>query len=250
MPNNQVIALWGSPGAGTTVTAVKIARELANRKNNVVLVLCDDMTPTVPLIISSSRDKKSLGDLLTMPTINQIAIFQHLVPAGKTLSLLGYQEEENEITYGEYSADRASELISLLRGSAGQVVADYIVIDCFHQPVVNVLTGAALEQADVVLRVTNADPKSLIYLKSQRQYLAEERFHYDQHINILNNILPTQDYNLYENACGGKAYLLPHLDALKTQFDQGCLLESLSGREARQYETVIQTICKEVIIGE
>ena len=36
-----VLAVWGSPGSGKTVTAVKLAKALADKKRNVALVLCD-----------------------------------------------------------------------------------------------------------------------------------------------------------------------------------------------------------------
>ena len=249
MGNKQIVAVWGSPGAGTTVTAVKIARELDSRKNNVVLVLCDDATPMVPVIAPSISEGKSLGELLIMPTLSptllQIAIFQHCIPVGRTLSLLGYQAGENEETYGDGDIKQARKLISLLRGTA-----DYVVIDCFHQLLENVLTAAAMELSDVVLRITNADPKSLTNMRSQQPHLAEERFHYDQHVNIINNILPSQDPHPYEDALGGNAYELPHIDALKAQFDEGNLLESLSGREAKLYEPVIRRITEEAILND
>ena len=36
-----MLAVWGSPGSGKTVTAVKIAKMLSARKKNVILLLCD-----------------------------------------------------------------------------------------------------------------------------------------------------------------------------------------------------------------
>lgn len=244
---NQVVAMWGSPGSGVTATSVKIALELAARKNNVILVLCDDVVPSVPLIAPAVSERKSLGNLLIQPKFSQISILEHCIPVTETLSLLGYQLGENEMTYGEYSPPRARKLISRLRDFAD---ADYVIIDCFHQMLVNVMTAAALESADIVLRVINADPKSLICLKSQKPYLAEERFHYDRHISIINNLLPSQDSHPYKDYLGGKAFLLPHLDALKAQYDEARLLEPLKGREARSYNSVIQNIVKEVILNE
>jgi ATPases involved in chromosome partitioning len=242
MDNNKIVAVWGSPGSGATTTSIKVARELA-KNNNVVLILTDEVTPSVPLVAPPSGETKSLGHLLTLPVMKSIPVFQHLIPAGRNLSLLGYQSEENEITYGEYKKERVQKLLSILSGTA-----DYVVIDCYHHLLANVFTAVALAEAKTVLRITNADPKSLLYLKSQRPYLAEERFHYDRHVNIINNVLPSQPIRTYEDALGGKAYLLPHLDALKAQFDEVRLLDSLSGREAKQYEPVIRAIVKEVIL--
>ena len=45
-----VLAVWGSPGCGKTVTAVKIAKHLASQKKNVALLLCDMTAPMMPCI--------------------------------------------------------------------------------------------------------------------------------------------------------------------------------------------------------
>jgi KaiC/GvpD/RAD55 family RecA-like ATPase len=37
-PRSGILAVWGSPGSGKTITAVKIAKHLADRKKNVVLL--------------------------------------------------------------------------------------------------------------------------------------------------------------------------------------------------------------------
>ena len=49
-PRNQVLAVWGSPGCGKTMTAVKLAKHLAAKKKNVVLLLCDMTAPMLPCI--------------------------------------------------------------------------------------------------------------------------------------------------------------------------------------------------------
>jgi len=45
-----VLAVWGSPGSGKTVTAVKIAKALSAKKKNVILLLCDMSAPMLPCI--------------------------------------------------------------------------------------------------------------------------------------------------------------------------------------------------------
>lgn len=45
-----MLAVWGSPGSGKTVTAVKIAKMLSARKKNVILLLCDMAAPMLPCI--------------------------------------------------------------------------------------------------------------------------------------------------------------------------------------------------------
>ena len=36
-----ILAVWGSPGSGKTTVAAKLAKHLADKRKNVVLVLCD-----------------------------------------------------------------------------------------------------------------------------------------------------------------------------------------------------------------
>ena len=66
----QVLAVWGSPGCGKTTVAVKLAKYLADRKKNVVLLLCDCTTPMLPCICPSGEleGDHSLGSaVFTLP---------------------------------------------------------------------------------------------------------------------------------------------------------------------------------------
>lgn len=45
-----VLTVWGSPGSGKTVTAVKLAKALAEQKRNVLLLLCDATAPMLPCV--------------------------------------------------------------------------------------------------------------------------------------------------------------------------------------------------------
>lgn len=46
----QILAVWGSPGCGKTTVSVKIAKHLAEKKKNVILVLSDMTLPMMPCI--------------------------------------------------------------------------------------------------------------------------------------------------------------------------------------------------------
>ena len=47
---NQILAVWGSPGSGKTTVAVKLAAKLAAQRRDVALLLCDMNTPMLPCI--------------------------------------------------------------------------------------------------------------------------------------------------------------------------------------------------------
>lgn len=68
----QMLAVWGSPGAGKTVTAVKLAAELAKRKKNVVLVFTDLTAPPLPAVAAEGKlPEVSVGELLSAPGMTQ-----------------------------------------------------------------------------------------------------------------------------------------------------------------------------------
>jgi cellulose biosynthesis protein BcsQ len=245
MADKKTTAVWGSPGGGATLTSIKIARELASREKNVVLVLSDNETPMVPIITPSVRNAKSIGNLLSLPTISPIDVYEHLIPTTKTISLLGYLKEENELTWPEYDEERAKELLEFLHDTA-----DYVVIDCSHHLLTSTITAVALENADTALCVVNADPKSLSYIKSQQPILSNSKYKYDRQINIMNNIYESQDRQSYEGAFGGiTCYSLPHLPSLQAQYWEGRLLEPVTGREGKLYEPIIKTIVEEEIVN-
>lgn len=64
--DNQMLAVWGSPGSGKTTTAVKLAMRLAMQKRDVALLLCDMNTPMLPCICPPGdlEEEHSLGSIL------------------------------------------------------------------------------------------------------------------------------------------------------------------------------------------
>ena len=92
----QMLAVWGSPGSGKTVTAVKLAAELSKKKKNVVVVLCDNTAPMLPALVKSHKlPEASVGGVLTAPGLTQELILKNLIPFDKNpyVSLLGYKAE-------------------------------------------------------------------------------------------------------------------------------------------------------------
>ena len=84
-----VLAVWGSPGCGKTVTAVKIAKHLASQKKNVALLLCDMTAPMMPCICPPSELEcdKSLGSIFAAQRIS-VNLIKHNLTTHKKLSYL------------------------------------------------------------------------------------------------------------------------------------------------------------------
>lgn len=242
---NKTVAVWGSPGSGKTLTAVKMAKILSERKENVILTGCDTESPVFPLLLPSPKACPSLGELLALPVLTETEVLQHCVPLGKNdyLAVLGYGKGENRRTYPEYSLQRAKDFIALLRKAA-----DCVVIDCTSHITGDLLTSAALEDADVTFRVANASLKSISYFQSQRPLLQNSKFHYASQVNIINNILPAQDDAPAFEFLGNKAYKLPHVPGLQEQFDSGRLLDTVFGKNAGDYVMALNAIVGEVVL--
>ena len=138
----QMLAVWGSPGAGKTVTAVKLAAELAKRKKNVVLAFTDLTAPPLPAVAAEGKlPEVSVGELLSAPGMTQEQVLKTCVPCEKHpyISFLGYKAGENVFTYAEYSKEKAVDMLVLLRH-----IADYVIVDCTSVLTGNVLATAAL----------------------------------------------------------------------------------------------------------
>ena len=82
-----VLAVWGSPGCGKTVTAVKIAKHLASQKKNVALLLCDMTAPMMPCICPPSELEcdKSLGSIFAAQRISVNLIKHNLTTPQKAV---------------------------------------------------------------------------------------------------------------------------------------------------------------------
>ena len=98
-----ILAVWGSPGCGKTVTAVKIAKHLAAQKKNTVLLLCDMTAPMMPCICPPSELEvdKSLGSIFAAQHISVNLIKHNLTTLKRLphLTMLGLRKKENEYTY-------------------------------------------------------------------------------------------------------------------------------------------------------
>lgn len=211
----QMLAVWGSPGAGKTVTAVKLAAELAKRKKNVVLVFTDLTAPPLPAVAAEGKlPEVSVGELLPAPGMTQEQVLKTCVPCEKHpyISFLGYKAGENVFTYAEYSKEKAVDMLVLLRH-----ITDYVIVDCTSVLTGNVLATAALEVADDVLRVCGCDLKAISYFASYLPLIEDRKFKPEQHIRVLSNTRPYQGGMEYENSFGGVKYRLPYLPSWRNR---------------------------------
>ena len=240
-----MLAVWGSPGSGKTITAVKIAKMLSARKKNVILLLCDMAAPMLPCICPADalESNGSLAGVLAAARISENLIKHNLVTFKRNscLAVLGLLERQNEYSTPPFTQKQVVELLDGLRQ-----IAPYVIVDCGSYIANDILSAVALMEADSVLRLANCDLKSIGYLSSQLPLLRELHWDEDKQYKAASNIKPLQAADRIGKVLGSVAFQLPHSQELEEQYLEGTLLNDLSMKDSKAFRREIEKICKEV----
>ena len=101
-------------------------------------------------------------------------------------------------------------------------------------------------EADSVLRLANADLKSISYLSSQLPLLRDAKWDADKQYKTASNVKPQQAGDHMSQALGTVAFTLPHSTELEGQYLAGNLLADLSMKDSRVFRKEIEKIAREV----
>ena len=240
-----VLAVWGSPGSGKTTTAVKLAKYLADKKKNVILLLCDMTAPMIPCICppSALECERSLGSILSATHVNEILVKYNMITHKKMayLTMIGMLKGENEYTYASYSKIQAQELIESLRK-----IAPFIIIDCGSYIANDILSAVSLLECDSVLRLSNCDLKSISYLSSQLSLLQNSKWDIDKQYKVASNVKSNHDIEHMAGVLGSVSFKLPYSEELEEQYLAGNLFADLTLKNSREFRKEIEKIAKEV----
>lgn len=240
-----VLAVWGSPGSGKTTVAVKLAKYLADKKKNVVLVLCDMTAPMLPCICSPSEleCEKSLGSILSATHVTEPLVKYNMITHKKMdyLTMIGMLKGENEYTYASYSKVQAIEFIEALRK-----IAPFVIIDCGSYIANDILSAVSLLECDGALRLANCDLKSISYLSSQLQLLQNSKWDTDKQYKVASNVKPNHSVDHMAGAMGSVSFQLPYSEELEEQYLSGNLLADMTLKNSRPFRKEIEKIAKEV----
>ncbi|WP_340397170.1 hypothetical protein NST50_26055 [Paenibacillus sp. FSL E2-0202] len=245
MNDKTLIAVWGSPSSGKTVTAVKLAQAFARRKLNVLLLCSDALCPSAATIApKGSNNQASLGELLSLPSLNQEDILHYALPLDVSphIALLGYKKGDTSFSYATYTREHAVDLLTLARH-----LADVVIVDCSSYLSADLLSIVALEMADHVVRIHSCELKSLMFFASYLPLLTDHRFRSSSIVPVLSKVKPEQDSNEYSQVFGGINITLPYLVQIEQQVAAAQLLEECSGKEAAAYQQGIHSLIEQLL---
>ena len=213
-----MLAVWGSPGSGKTVTAVKIAKALSAKKKNVILLLCDMSAPMLPCICHADalESKGSLASVLAAARISENLIKHNLVTFKRNscLAVLGLLERQNEYSTPPFTQKQVVELLDGLRQ-----IAPYVIVDCGSYIANDILSAVALMEADSILRLANCDPKSVNYFASQLSLLDGPEWDMDKQYKVASNVKPYQAADHIGKVLGDTTFVLPYSQELDKKED-------------------------------
>lgn len=242
---SKIIAIWGSPNSGKTALSVKLARNIYEKTKQVVLVLHTDFTtPVLPVLFPNCKacDIYSVGAALSKTEITQSEILKCVVsPKGiDDLGFLGFKDGENKYTYPKFDEIR-SVLLIVLMGS----LADYIIVDCTSDSD-NILSLVALSQADVVIKLSTPDLKSMSFYSSQVTLYTDQKYRQNEHIQgiqVLDNdiFLPTEEVKVHFKDV---KFELPYCKEIKQQMLDGSMLDKTT---SKRYSKVLNAITERAI---
>lgn len=233
----KVISVWGAPDTGKTTLSIKLAKQLS-KDCTVMLVFADILSPVIPTVIPSADNNKSLGNVLSAPTLSTDDILKNSISIkeNRNIGILGYAQGNNTFTFPQYSDRRAVEFISKLRE-----ISDYTIIDLTSNFVTDMLTTTSLEYSDEVIRVSSPSLKDVSYYDSYMPLISANKFSVDNHINVISKFMENDAieecaelYNAEER--------IPYIDELREQSMCGELFYSLSPKNEQTLKNTLENL--------
>ncbi len=246
MTQNKIIAIWGNPNSGKTTLSIKLALELEKMGKRVMVIMAEANTPGISTILPFMDTKdKSLGEVLSSVEVTQESILKKCMTLEKhkNIALMSYLHGENLRTYADYGKDRTLDFFILMRH-----LADHIIVDCssyFHH---DLLTRAALELSDKVVRLTTPDLKAVSFFDALMPLLAERKFGVEHHLKVLSNVKPQYPKDIVASRFGGIGMELPYTSELENQHLEARLFENLTDKSSLFYNMEVKKLVG-VILG-
>ena len=246
MTQNKIIAIWGNPNSGKTTLSIKLALELEKMGKSVMVIMADAYTPGISTILPFMDTKdKSLGEVLSSVEVTQESILKKCMTLEKhkNIALMSYLHSENLRTYADYGKDRTLDFFILMRH-----LADHIIVDCssyFHH---DLLSRAALELSDQVVRLITPDLKAVSFFDALMPLLSERKFGVEHHLKVLSNVKPQYPKDMVASRFGGIGMVLPYTSELENQHLEARIFENLTDKNSLFYNMEVKKLLG-VILG-
>jgi MinD-like ATPase involved in chromosome partitioning or flagellar assembly len=148
---SKIIAVWGSPGSGKSMFCCILAKMLTRDKQKAIIINADAGTPMLPIWLPDQiiEATASIGRVLTAVEIDTTLVASKVtvLKGYPFIGLMGYSAGENPLSYPELRYETILQFVS----EAAKLV-DYVILDCSSN-ITNIFTPAAIESADVVVRI-------------------------------------------------------------------------------------------------
>lgn len=225
---SKTIAFWGAHGAGTTTLVCGFAKYLASQRQNVAVVCCDTLCPTIPQILPhltcgpNSKNTKSIGKILSAVEFSDNDILKQCVTtdAINRTVFLGYAYGEQADQYPESTDYDIYNFFSRLSS-----LVDFILVDC-SPDLSNRLTNVALDVADNVIRVCGCSYKDLTFFASNLPDCPQNNTPLDHHIIVFPKVQKNDVVQDTASFYGAIDYTLNYNPKITEAFRNGLLLAS------------------------
>lgn len=222
---SKVITVWGSPGSGKSMFCCILAKALTKSKEKAIIINADFSVPMLPVWLPAQPTENgvSVGQVLSALEIDNALVASHVtvLKSYPFIGLMGYTAGENPLSYPEVKY----ESVKLLITAAAQLV-DYVILDCSSN-MTNFFTPAAIESANVAVRILTPDLKGVSYLAAHQPLLTDARFHYHDHLTFAGLARPFHAIDEMAHQIGGIDGLLPYGKELERCGTEGNLFGAI-----------------------
>lgn len=222
----KIITVWGNPGCGKSMFCCILAKVLTAGKKKAIIINADSGTPMLPVWMPDRMldTSLSIGNVLSGLEINMALVAERVIILKEYpfIGVMGFAAGETPFSYPELKYDKIRSLIS----EAAKLV-DYILLDCSSN-MLHFFTVAAIETADVAVRILTPDLRGLNYLKSHKPLLTDIKFHYDDHLTLAGLARPFHALDEMSHLVGGFDGLLPYTKEIERCGTGGRMFRALA----------------------
>ena len=242
----KIITAWGNPGCGKSMFCCILAKVLTAGKKKAIIINADSGTPMLPVWMPDRLldTSSSIGNVLSGLEINMALVAERVVILKEYpfIGVMGFAAGETPFSYPELKYDKIRSLIS----EAAKLV-DYILLDCSSN-MLHFFTVAAIETADVAVRILTPDLRGLNYLKSHKPLLTDIKFHYDDHLTLAGLARPFHALDEMSHLVGGFDGLLPYAKEIERCGTGGQMFRALAycnQRYVNSLKLVMARLCED-----